>query len=56
MRDRRRRESDSSHRGQMEMSQNRPQADREGVIAGFRRGREAGEVLATLVKDRGKDL
>ena len=42
--------------GKWKMSQNRPQADREGVIAGFRRGREAREVLATLVKDRGKDL
>jgi transcriptional regulator len=42
--------------GKWKMSQNRPQADREGVIAGFRESGEAGEVLATLVKERGKDL
>ena len=42
--------------GKWKMSQNRPQADREGVIAGFREGGEAGEVLAKLVKERGKDL
>src|SRR6201997_2873928 len=39
--------------GKWKMSQNRPQADREGVIAGFR---EAGEVLAHLVQERAKDL
>ena len=42
--------------GKCKMSQNRPQADREGVIAGFQEGGEAGEVLAKLVKERGKDL
>jgi transcriptional regulator len=42
--------------GKWKMSQNRPQADREGVIAGFREAGEAGEVLAHLVQERAKDL
>jgi transcriptional regulator len=42
--------------GKWKMSQNRPQTDREGVIAGFREAGEAGEVLAALVEERGKDL
>ena len=42
--------------GKWKMSQNRPQADREGVIAGFREAGEAGEVLATLVEARGENL
>jgi transcriptional regulator len=42
--------------GKWKMSQNRPQADREGVIAGFGESGEGGDVLATLVKERAKDL
>jgi len=42
--------------GKWKMSQNRPLADREGVIAGFGESGERGGVLATLVKERGKDL
>jgi len=42
--------------GKWKMSQNRPQADREGVITGFREAGEAGEVIAALVEERGKDL
>jgi transcriptional regulator len=42
--------------GKWKMSQNRPRADREGVIAGFREAGEVGEVLAQLVQERAKDL
>ena len=42
--------------GKWKMSQNRPLADREGVIAGFKEAGEAGEVLATLVEARGENL
>jgi transcriptional regulator len=42
--------------GKWKMSQNRPLADREGVIAGFKETGEAGEVLAHLVQERAKDL
>jgi transcriptional regulator len=42
--------------GKWKMSQNRPLADREGVIAGFKEAGEAGEVLAHLVQERAKDL
>jgi transcriptional regulator len=35
------------------MSQNRPAADRLGVIAGFREAGEAGEEIAELVAERG---
>ena len=38
--------------GKWKMSQNRPLADREGVIAGFKEAGEAGEVLAQLVEER----
>ena len=34
--------------GKWKMSQNRPQADREGVIAGFRKAGETGEVLGHI--------
>ncbi|MGA7803589.1 FMN-binding negative transcriptional regulator [Bradyrhizobium sp.] len=40
--------------GKWKMSQNRPEADRHGVIAGFREAGEAGEVLAALVAARGE--
>jgi len=42
--------------GKWKMSQNRPEADRLGVIEGFREQGEAGEQLATLVAERGKLL
>jgi transcriptional regulator len=42
--------------GKWKMSQNRPQADREGVITGFEEAGEAGEVLAALVRERGDHL
>jgi transcriptional regulator len=35
------------------MSQNRPEADRLGVVAGFREAGEAGEAMAALVAERG---
>jgi transcriptional regulator len=41
--------------GKWKMSQNRPEADRAGVIAGFESAGEAGEVLAQLVRERAKD-
>ena len=40
--------------GKWKVSQNRPQADRAGVIAGLRDGGESGETMATLVAERGK--
>jgi transcriptional regulator len=40
--------------GKWKMSQNRPEADRAGVIAGFRE--EGGEAIAALVEERGKSL
>jgi transcriptional regulator len=42
--------------GKWKMSQNRPPADRAGVIAGFEQAGEAGEALAALVRERAKDL
>ncbi|HEU0114470.1 MAG TPA: FMN-binding negative transcriptional regulator [Thermomicrobiales bacterium] len=39
--------------GKWKMSQNRPAADRAGVIAGFRGQGEAGEAMAELVAERG---
>jgi transcriptional regulator len=39
--------------GKWKMSQNRPVADREGVIEGFRESGEMGETLAGLVAERG---
>jgi transcriptional regulator len=39
--------------GKWKMSQNRPAADRSGVVAGFRETGEAGEVIAALVAERG---
>jgi transcriptional regulator len=39
--------------GKWKMSQNRPEADRVGVIAGFRESGEAGEEIAALVAERG---
>lgn len=40
--------------GKWKMSQNRPEADRAGVITGFRE--EGGEAIAALVEERGKSL
>jgi len=42
--------------GKWKMSQNRPDADRQGVIEGFRAMGEAGEEIAALVGERGKHL
>jgi transcriptional regulator len=42
--------------GKWKMSQNRPPADRLGVIAGFREAGEAGEEIASLVAERGNLL
>jgi transcriptional regulator len=42
--------------GKWKMSQNRPVADRVGVIAGFRESGEAGEEIAALVAERGRPL
>lgn len=39
--------------GKWKMSQNRPEADRLGVIAGFREAGEAGETMAAIVAERG---
>lgn len=39
--------------GKWKMSQNRPEADRLGVVAGFREAGEAGEAMAALVAERG---
>ena len=41
--------------GKWKMSQNRPEADRAGVIAGFRESGGAGEAIATLVEERGRN-
>jgi transcriptional regulator len=40
--------------GKWKMSQNRPEADRAGVIAGFRE--MGGEAIAALVEERGRNL
>ena len=42
--------------GKWKMSQNRPDADRQGVIEGFRAMGDAGEEIAALVVERGKHL
>src|ERR1700744_2164913 len=42
--------------GKWKMSQNRPAADRTGVIAGFREAGEAGEAIAAIVEERGAKL
>jgi transcriptional regulator len=39
--------------GKWKMSQNRPEADRAGVIAGFRERGDAGEQIAAIVEERG---
>ena len=39
--------------GKWKMSQNRPEADRAGVVAGFREAGAAGQEIATLVAERG---
>lgn len=39
--------------GKWKMSQNRPEADRLGVIAGFREEGEAAEAMAAMVAERG---
>jgi transcriptional regulator len=38
--------------GKWKMSQNRPEADRAGVVAGFREAGEAGEKIAAIVEER----
>jgi transcriptional regulator len=42
--------------GKWKMSQNRPEADRAGVIAGFRAGGETGQEIAAIVAARGEKL
>jgi transcriptional regulator len=42
--------------GKWKMSQNRPAADRVGVVAGFREAGEAGEEIAAIVEERGTKL
>ena len=42
--------------GKWKMSQNRPQSDRTGVIAGFREAGGAGEVIAAIIEERGAKL
>jgi transcriptional regulator len=42
--------------GKWKMSQNRPEADRAGVIAGFREAGHAGEAIAALVAERDRNL
>jgi len=42
--------------GKWKMSQNRPEADRTGVIAGFREAGGAGEAIAAIVEERGAKL
>ena len=42
--------------GKWKMSQNRPAADRVGVVAGFREAGEAGEEIAAIVEERGAKL
>jgi transcriptional regulator len=39
--------------GKWKMSQNRPEADRVGVLAGFREQGESGETMANIVAERG---
>jgi transcriptional regulator len=39
--------------GKWKMSQNRPEADRAGVVAGFREAGGAGQEIAALVAERG---
>ena len=39
--------------GKWKVSQNRPEADRAGVIAGLRGGGESAEIMASLVAERG---
>ncbi|MDE2243052.1 MAG: FMN-binding negative transcriptional regulator [Bradyrhizobium sp.] len=39
--------------GKWKMSQNRPEADRAGVAAGFREAGAAGEAIAAIVEERG---
>jgi transcriptional regulator len=40
--------------GKWKMSQNRPAADRAGVVAGFREAGAAGEAIAAIVEERGR--
>jgi predicted FMN-binding regulatory protein PaiB len=40
--------------GKWKVSQNRPEVDRAGVVAGLRDGGEQAAVMATLVVERGK--
>ena len=40
--------------GKWKVSQNRPQADRAGVVAGLRGSSETAEIMATLIVERGK--
>jgi len=42
--------------GKWKMSQNRPEADRAGVIEGFRSTGEAGAEIAALVAERGASV
>ena len=42
--------------GKWKMSQNRPEADRAGVVAGFREAGAAGQEIAALVAERGRLL
>jgi transcriptional regulator len=42
--------------GKWKMSQNRPAADRAGVVAGFREAGAAGEAIAAIVEERGRAL
>jgi transcriptional regulator len=42
--------------GKWKMSQNRPAADRVGVIAGFRETGEVGEAIAAVIEERGAKL
>jgi transcriptional regulator len=39
--------------GKWKMSQNRPEADRAGVVAGFREVGGMGEEIAAIVEERG---
>jgi transcriptional regulator len=40
--------------GKWKVSQNRPEVDRAGVVAGLRGGGEQAEAVAALVAERGK--
>jgi len=42
--------------GKWKMSQNRPEADRAGVVAGFREAGAAGEAIAAMVEERGRAM